>query len=227
MTAPMVPLVQLEDVHKSYQDGDVRTEVLRGVDLELAQGESVAIVGPSGSGKSTLLHVIGALDHYDRGSVVVAGERLADLSGSRLSAYRNRRIGFVFQFQELLPDFTAAENIAVPARIAGWSKEEAMAAAVDWLEKVGLSELGHRYPTQLSGGERQRVGLCRALVNRPDLILADEPTGSLDADHGRQVMDLLMELQREVETSLILVTHDRETASRCGRVLVLREGRLA
>ena len=227
MTSTTPPLVQLEDVHKSYEDGDVRTEVLRGVDLELARGESVAIVGPSGSGKSTLLHLIGALDRCDSGSVVVAGERLGELSGARLSAYRNRRIGFVFQFQELLPDFTAQENVAVPARIAGRSKEEALAAAGDLLAQVGLPELGHRYPAHLSGGERQRVGLCRALINRPDLILADEPTGSLDADHGRQVMDLILELQKRVQTSLILVTHDRETAGRCGRVLALREGRLA
>lgn len=223
----MTPLVELEQVHKGYQDGDRRTEVLRGVDLTVERGEAVAIAGPSGSGKSTLLHLIGALDLADSGTVRVDGEELGALNARRLAAFRNRRVGFVFQFQELLPDFTAAENVAVPARIAGRPQGESMAAAEKALTAVGLGDLGHRFPAHLSGGERQRVGLCRALINRPDLVLADEPTGSLDHDHGAQVMNLLLELCEDLETTLILVTHDRDTAARCGRVLTLRDGRLA
>lgn len=223
----MTPLVELEGVCKGYQDGERRTEVLRGVDLLVEPGEAVAVVGPSGAGKSTLLHLVGALDACDRGTVRVAGEDLGSLDNRRLARFRNRQVGFVFQFQELLPDFTAAENVAVPARIAGRSREEAMRAATEALRAVGLGELGHRFPAQLSGGERQRVGLCRALINRPALVLADEPTGSLDHEHGDRVLDLLLELRREHQTALILVTHDRDTAGRCGRVLTLRDGRLA
>lgn len=223
----MTSLVELQGVHKGYQDGDRRTEVLRGVDLTVERGEAVAIAGPSGSGKSTLLHLIGALDGVDSGTVRVGGEELGALNARRLAAFRNRQVGFVFQFQELLPDFTAAENVAVPARIAGRSQAESMAAAEEALAAVGLGDLGHRFPAQLSGGERQRVGLCRALINRPALVLADEPTGSLDHDHGEQVMNLLLQLCEDHETTLILVTHDRDTAARCGRVLTLRDGRLA
>lgn len=223
----MTSLVELQGVHKGYQDGDRRTEVLRGVDLTVERGEAVAIAGPSGSGKSTLLHLIGALDGVDSGTVRVGGEELGALNARRLAAFRNRQVGFVFQFQELLPDFTAAENVAVPARIAGRPRAESMAAAEEALTAVGLGDLGHRFPAQLSGGERQRVGLCRALINRPALVLADEPTGSLDHDHGEQVMNLLLQLCEDHETTLILVTHDRDTAARCGRVLTLRDGRLA
>lgn len=223
----MTPLVELAAVHKGYRDGDRRTEVLRGVDMVVERGEAVAVVGPSGAGKSTLLHLIGGLDNCDQGAVRVAGEDLGHLNGRRLARFRNRQVGFVFQFQELLPDFTAAENVAVPARIAGRSRDQAMSAAEDALRAVGLEGLGHRFPAQLSGGERQRVGLCRALINRPALVLADEPTGSLDHEHGERVLDLLLELRREHQTALILVTHDRDTAGRCGRVLTLRDGRLA
>ncbi len=221
------PLVYLAEVSKSYQDGEVRTEVLQGVDLAVEPGESVAIVGPSGSGKSTLLHVIGALDHYDQGTVEIAGRDLGHLTSRELAQFRNRKVGFVFQFQELLPDFTAVENVAVPARISGVAGPEAERLALIALEAVGLAGLGDRFPAQLSGGERQRVGLCRALINNPSLILADEPTGSLDEEQGEAVIELLLGLQREHGTTLILVTHNPEIATRCGRVLTLRDGRLA
>ena len=223
----MSPLVELSEVWKSYQDGEARTEVLQGVDLQVEAGESVAIVGPSGSGKSTLLHIIGALDHYDRGIVEIGGRSLAQLAARELAAFRNREVGFVFQFQELLPDFTAIENVAVPARIAGVAASAAEQRAREALGAVGLGDLGDRFPAQLSGGERQRVGLCRAVVNRPSLILADEPTGSLDEEQGEAVIELLLGLQKEYGTTLILVTHNPEIASRCGRVLALREGHLA
>lgn len=222
----MTPLVEVAGVWKSYRDGDSRTEVLRGIDLTVDPGEAVAIAGPSGSGKSTLLHLIGALDPFDAGSIVIAGRRIEDLNEAELARLRNQELGFVFQFQELLPDFTAVENVAVPARIQGSDGDRARALAQEALESVGLGGLENRFPAQLSGGERQRVALCRALINGPALVLADEPTGSLDQEHGEQVIDLLLTLQEQHGTSLILVTHDRQIAARCGRVLTLRDGRL-
>ncbi len=218
--------VQLQGVWKSYQDGDTRTEVLRGVDLEIADRETVAVVGPSGAGKSTLLHLMGALDRADAGSILVGGQNLDALSNQELARFRNRSLGLIFQFQELLPDFTALENVVLPARIAGERSGTATDRGRELLAEVGLADLGHRFPAQLSGGERQRVALCRALINRPSLILADEPTGSLDLEHGEEVMQVLLAAQREHTTAMVVVTHDPAIAARCGRVLTLRDGRL-
>jgi lipoprotein-releasing system ATP-binding protein len=216
--------VRATRVEKAYDDGGRRVEVLRGADLEVEPAELVAVVGPSGSGKSTLLHLLGALDRPDAGEISVAGQNLAELRGAELAAFRNRTLGFVFQFHELLPDFTALENVALPGRIArrGAAWSEARAAAL--LGEVGLGERERHFPGQLSGGERQRVAICRALLLEPPLILADEPTGNLDPASGEQVFELLRELQTRHRTTMVLVTHNPGIARRCGRILSLEEG---
>jgi len=219
--------VEARGLVKSYRDGARTVSVLRGVDLEVAPGEFVAVVGPSGSGKSTLLHVLGALDHPDEGEVAIDGQRLSSLDAKGLAAFRNRQIGFVFQFQELLPDFTALENVAMPGRIAARSPREMTERARWLLERVGLSDRAEHFPNELSGGEAQRVALCRALLLDPPLLLADEPTGNLDPVSGEQVFSLLEELQQLLGTTALLVTHNPELASRCGRILKLDRGFLA
>jgi lipoprotein-releasing system ATP-binding protein len=216
--------VRAGGVTKTYQDGVRRVEVLRGIDLSVEAGEMVAIVGPSGSGKSTLLHLLGALDRPDRGAVEIGGQRLAVLSGARLAAFRNRVIGFVFQFHQLLPDFTALENVMLPGRIAGIEPQQVLDNARRLLAEVGLAERLEHFPNQLSGGERQRVALCRALALEPPLLLADEPTGNLDPASGDAVFQLLLDLQARHRTTGILVTHNPEIAKRCTRILRLDGG---
>jgi len=213
-------------VTKAYADGARRVEVLRGVDLEVEPGELVAVVGPSGSGKSTLLHLLGALDRPDSGAIEVAGQDVLALAGARLAAFRNRTIGFVFQFHELLPDFTALENVGLPGRIARRPPAAVAARARELLEEVGLAERADHFPGQLSGGERQRVALCRALLLEPPLLLADEPTGNLDPASGEQVFGLLLEMQRRHRTTAVVVTHNPGIAGRCGRILTLDGGAL-
>jgi lipoprotein-releasing system ATP-binding protein len=213
-------------VTKAYDDGARRVEVLRGVDLEVGPGELLAVVGPSGSGKSTLLHLLGALDRPDAGSIEVAGQDLGALAGARLAAFRNRTIGFVFQFHELLPDFTALENVGLPGRIARRPAAAVERRARELLDEVGLAERGDHFPGQLSGGERQRVALCRALLLEPPLLLADEPTGNLDPASGEQVFGLLLEMQRRHRTTAVVVTHNPEIARRCDRILALEGGAL-
>jgi lipoprotein-releasing system ATP-binding protein len=219
--------IRVAGLHKAYLDAGRRVEVLRGVDLEVAPGELVGIVGPSGSGKSTLLHLLGGLDLPDRGVVEVAGEDLGRLSGSALARFRNRTLGFVFQFHQLLPDFTAHENVMIPGRIAGRDPASAAADAKALLDEVGLGERLDHFPNQLSGGERQRVALCRALALEPPLLLADEPTGNLDPATGEQVFALLQAMARRHGTTMVLVTHNPELARRCTRVLTLADGVLA
>jgi lipoprotein-releasing system ATP-binding protein len=216
--------VSASGLTKDYQDGVRRVAVLKGVDLAIAPGELVAIVGPSGSGKSTLLHLLGALDRPDGGVVEIGGQSLARLSGAQLAAFRNRTIGFVFQFHQLLPDFTALENVMLPGRIAGGEPRRVLERARDLLLEVGLEErLGH-FPNQLSGGERQRVALCRALALEPPLLLADEPTGNLDPASGETVFELLLAMQARHRTTGILVTHNPEIARQCTRTLRLDGG---
>ena len=209
---------------KTYQDGARRVPVLQGVDLEVEPGELVAVVGPSGSGKSTLLHLLGALDRPDSGTVEIDGTALAGLSGAQLAAFRNRTIGFVFQFHQLLPDFTALENVMLPGRIAGQPPREALEQARRLLGEVGLLARLDHFPSQLSGGERQRVALCRALALSPPLLLADEPTGNLDPASGEQVFELLLEMQARHRTTAVLVTHNPAIAARCRSVQRLEGG---
>ncbi|HSN86394.1 MAG TPA: ABC transporter ATP-binding protein [Thermoanaerobaculia bacterium] len=216
--------VRATNLSKTYQDGVRRVEVLRGIDFAVEPGEMIAIVGPSGSGKSTLLHLLGALDRPDGGAIEIGGQSLAALSGARLAGFRNRMIGFVFQFHQLLPDFTALENVMIPGRIAGREPGEVLESARRLLLEVGLVDRLDHFPNQLSGGERQRVALCRALVLEPPLLLADEPTGNLDPASGEHVFDLLLELQARHRTTGILVTHNPEIAQRCTRILRLEGG---
>ncbi len=218
--------VRATSLVKTYRDGLRQVQVLRGIDLAVEPGEMVAIVGPSGSGKSTLLHLLGALDRPDGGSVEIGGERLEKMSGTALAGFRNRTIGFVFQFHQLLPDFTALENVMLPGRIAGREPRAVHQHAFELLREVGMQDRIDHFPNQLSGGERQRVALCRALALEPPLLLADEPTGNLDPASGNHVFELLLEMQARHRTTGILVTHNPGIAGRCSRALELVDGGL-
>lgn len=218
--------VSVTDLWKAYDDADRRVEVLRGIDLEVEPGEIRAVVGPSGSGKSTLLHLLGGLDDPDRGRVEIGGRDLAALRGRELARFRNRTIGFVFQFHQLLPDFTALENVMIPGRIARLDPDRTATTARALLDEVGLGPRADHFPGELSGGERQRVALCRALLLEPPLLLADEPTGNLDPATGDRVFGLLTAMTERHETTMILVTHNPEIAGRCARISVLEAGNL-
>jgi len=220
------PVLQCSSLTKCFEEGGQRLEVLRGVDLSVGRGESVAIIGASGSGKTTLLQLLGGLDSPTSGSVRVLGRDLAAMGEGERGRMRNRTIGFVYQFHHLLPEFSALENVAMPLLVRRTPVAEAAREAEALLSRVGLAErLGHR-PAQLSGGERQRAAVARALITQPALVLADEPTGNLDRRIGTQVFDLILELNRELGTSMVVVTHDEAIAVRMGRVLTLFDGRL-
>ena len=221
------PLVlEASGLVRRFREGKAELSVLRGVDLFVAAGERVAIVGASGSGKTTLLQILGGLDDPDEGSVSVDGQRLKGLSETAKGELRNRCIGFVYQFHHLLPEFSAAENVAMPLMIRGIAGAEALVRARALLDRVGLGERLTHKPGELSGGERQRAAVARALITRPRLVLADEPTGNLDADNGAQVLGLMLELNAELGTGLVIVTHAHGIAARMDRVLVLEHGRL-
>lgn len=211
-------------ISKSYVDGELRTDVLSDVSFDLLRGQTLSIVGASGSGKSTLLHIIGGLDTLTAGEVEVEGRLLSTLSDAERGRVRNRSMGFIYQFHHLLPEFTALENVAMPLLIRGVAIPEASRQAEALLQRVGLGKrVGHR-PSELSGGERQRCAVARALVTRPAVVLGDEPTGNLDEGNSAQVYELMVELNREIGTSLILVTHDPRLAARMDRTLELHDG---
>ncbi len=214
------------NVVRRFLEGDSMLEVLSGVNLTIAPAERLAIIGISGSGKTTLLQIMGGLDEPSSGEVLVGGTSIAHTSEVQKSTLRNRYIGFVYQFHHLLAEFTAQENVAMPLMIRRTPKNEAMAAAAELLGRVGLeARLGHK-PGELSGGERQRAAVARALITKPALVLADEPTGNLDAGNGAHVLSLMLELNRELKTSLVIVTHDHSIAAQMDRVLVLEDGKL-
>jgi len=220
------PVLSCCDLGKSFREGGQLLSVLSGVDLKIMPADLVAIVGASGSGKTTLLQLLGGLDQPSSGSVSVLGQNLADIDASARGLLRNRHMGFVYQFHHLLPEFSALENVAMPLLVRRTAPREAAEQAAALLQRVGLGErLDHR-PGQLSGGERQRAAVARALITRPALVLADEPTGNLDGRTGDQVFEQMLELNRELGTSLVLVTHDPGIAARMDRILTLTDGRL-
>lgn len=199
-------------------------QVLKGIDLTINKGEFVSIIGASGAGKTTLLQIIGSLDKADQGELLVDGVKLNQLSEKKLAEFRNKHIGFVFQFHQLLPEFTALENVCIPGFIAGRKKQEVEQQANDLLHKMGLSERIHHKPSELSGGEKQRVAVCRALINQPSLILADEPSGSLDSANKKELHSLLRQLCNEYGLTVLVVTHDTELAEVSDRIIEMRDG---
>jgi lipoprotein-releasing system ATP-binding protein len=219
-------LLQCHNVCKTYQEGELRTQVLKGVSFGIQAGELVSIIGTSGSGKSTLLHILGALDEATEGSVSFLGQDLSSLRSNKQANIRNQHLGFVYQFHHLLADFTALENVAMPLLIGGQKASRAKQAAQALLEKVGLGHrLSHR-PSELSGGERQRVAIARALVNQPDLVLADEPTGNLDHKTALAIYDLMRQMNQEFGTAFLVVTHDSELAEKMDRQMHMQDGLL-
>lgn len=220
-----MPVLELENIHKAYPvPGGARLSVLRGINLTAEEGSVVAIVGASGSGKSTLLHIIGSLDRPDEGDVRLDGEDVFRLPEEGIARFRNEHVGFVFQFHHLLPEFTAAENVAMPALIRGVRKEEALRKADELLAQMNIADRAAHRPAELSGGEQQRVAVARALVNQPRILLADEPSGNLDEENGRMLHRLLISLARERNLTVIVVTHNREFSLEADVVRTLHEG---
>ena len=219
-------VLKCDNVSKSYKDGQLNVNVLNQLRLEVLEGQSVSIIGSSGSGKSTLMHILGGLDKPTSGSVVLMRQDLSQLGQKQLGLLRNQYLGFVYQFHHLLPEFSALENVMMPLLIGKMKKAEAEQRAVEMLEKAGLKKRIQHRPSELSGGERQRAAIARALVTRPKCLLADEPTGNLDRKNAQNVLDMMLDLKSELNTSLIVVTHDDELAVRFERVMLMHDGRL-
>jgi putative ABC transport system ATP-binding protein len=217
-------LVSVRELHKVFHRGDERIDVLQGLSLDIPAGDFLALMGPSGSGKSTLLNLLGGLDRPTQGSITVSGQRIDQLSGGKLSAWRARHVGFVFQLYNLLPVLTAERNVELPLLLTGLSRAQRKHHVATALAVVGLNERAKHYPRQLSGGQEQRVGIARAIVTDPTLLLCDEPTGDLDRKAGDEVLDLLQALNREHGKTIIMVTHDPRAAERARRVLHLDKG---
>ncbi len=220
----MAKILRVENLSKTYQNGNKKLVILDNINFDIEEGETFAIVGPSGSGKTTLLGLSAGLDRSDEGTVELCGENLSLLDEDGRAALRNSHVGFVFQNFQLIPTLTALENVAVPLELRGDSSAETEATAL--LEKVGLKDRMHHYPTQLSGGEQQRVALARAFCNKPRILFADEPTGNLDEATGQNVIDLLLTLNKDLGTTLVIVTHDMELAQKTQRILKLRGGQV-
>lgn len=215
-------MIKAQNIYKSYGG----LNVLKGIDLEIGKGEIISIVGASGAGKTTLLHILGTLDKADEGSVQINDISIQSLSDKKLSEFRNKNIGFVFQFHHLLPEFTAIENICIPSFIGGTSRKEAEASAIKLLEFLNLSERSHHKPSQLSGGEQQRVAVARALINKPAVILADEPSGNLDSASAKDLHKLFFSLRDEFRQTFVIVTHNEELANMADRKLVIKDGQI-
>jgi len=217
-------IVEAMGVHKIYHTGQVSVPALRGVNLSVRRGEMVAIMGPSGSGKTTLLNCLSGLDMADQGQIVIEGVSLPEMTDRERTSYRARRMGFVFQFYNLLPVLNAVENVELPLLVSGVRLGEARKRALEALDQVGLAERSNHRPAELSGGERQRTTIARALVNRPALVWADEPTGDLDSETANEIMDVIIDLNQEQQLTFILVTHDRAVGARCERIVRMRDG---
>ena len=219
-------MIEARGVHKRYQQGSVTLHVLKGVSLQIADADFVAITGPSGAGKSTLLHLLAGLDQPSGGEIVWDGRSLQRFGDRELAALRNQAMGFVFQFYHLVPELTAVENVMLPGRVGGKSPRAMRVQAMSLLERVGLAERAPHLPAELSGGEQQRVAIARALVNNPELVFCDEPTGNLDSASGEGILDLLTEFNRERRTTFLIVTHEPAVTKAAGRVLSLKDGQL-
>lgn len=215
-------MIQIEGITKSFG----QLQVLKGIDLNIDKGEVVSIVGPSGAGKTTLLQIIGTLDRADAGRVIINGTDVSRMKENELSAFRNREIGFVFQFHQLLPEFTALENVTIPAMIKGVSAHDARKQALDMLKFLGLSDRASHKPSELSGGEKQRVAVARALMNNPSVVLADEPSGSLDTKNKEELHNLFFELRDKLGQTFVIVTHDEGLASQTDRTIHMLDGRI-
>lgn len=215
-------MLSAKNIHKRYD----QLEVLKGVDINISKGEIVSIVGSSGAGKSTLLHILGTLDKADGGEVMLNDQRINSLSGRKLSAFRNKHIGFVFQFHHLLPEFTSLENVCIPGWIAGNKKKEVVIKATELLKTLGLGDRLENKPQQLSGGEQQRVAVARALINNPSIVMADEPTGNLDSANAKELHELFIHLRDQFNQTFLIVTHNEELAKMGNRILQMKDGKI-
>ncbi len=216
-------ILRAKNIHKRYG----HLHVLKGIDLEIKKGEVVTIIGKSGAGKSTLLHILGTLDKADEGTLELCGEQIALLNQKQLSRFRNRKVGFIFQFHHLLNEFTAVENVAIPAFIAGRSRDAGINRAAELLDYLGLTQRLHHKPTELSGGEQQRVAVARALMNAPEILFADEPSGNLDSETSSELHQLIFRLRKDFGHSFVIVTHNEELSGMSDRILFMKDGRWA